>query len=121
MNGLAMIRVLGITVLLIAITSCGTSRLYNTWSLHRGFTKNEAGELVSSPDLDMMVGTGLLDVDPSHPDWKKMYRRIQDILDHGDRYHFCPHGYKIVPGSVGFERHGTYVMLAVICNPVRKE
>ncbi|MDQ6994294.1 MAG: hypothetical protein Q9M18_01700 [Mariprofundaceae bacterium] len=95
--------------------SASSSHFYNTWSLYKGITKNEAGELVSATVLDMMVGTGLLEVDPYSPDWKKIYRRIQGVLDHEDRYNFCSNGYKIVPSSAGFERHGTYVMLSVVC------
>jgi hypothetical protein len=100
---------------LFAGCAASSSQLYSTWSLSKGITKNKAGELVPATVFDMMVGTGLLNIDPNRPDWGKIYQRVQDILDHEDRYHFCPNGYKIVPDSIGFERHGTYVMVAVIC------
>jgi len=102
--------------------AASSSRFYNTWSMKDGFAvllKDEKGKrTIPASAIGMMVGTGLLDVDPSRPDWEKIYRRIQHILDHEDRYHFCPNGYKIVPGSVGFERHGTYVSLSVMCNRI---
>ena len=113
-----MTRMLVLTLFMVSCAASG-SQFYNTWSMTEGFNvllKDEKGEQsIPAQAFGMMVGTGLLDVDPSYPDWKKIYRRVQDILDHEDRYHFCPNGYKIVPDSIGFERHGTYVMVAVIC------
>jgi len=109
------------SVVLLSIVGCSAanSRFYNTWSMSDGFNvllKDEKGDrTIHSPAIGMMVGTGLLKVDPYNPNWKKIYRRAQSILDHDDRYNFCSNGYKIVPDSAGFERHGTYVMLSVIC------